>query len=146
MSSTSPLQTALGVFFEILRLFDPQPAWKWDGHGAPEHCPNALCERLCAVGSVQRRAPQIEVLELLVCPRAVHEANLTEELIARLVRERIIEPGSIWSPLCKHARHVETGLPVIFHFTSAAAYSERLKELEQFEAIRNYGQMERKAA
>lgn len=164
ISPMFPFQTALEVFLELLRHFDPRPAWGWDGSGAPEHCPNALCERICAMGSMQKRSPEVDVLELLVCPRVKslrisgelfgesREIDLTDELIARLVRKGIIEPGAVWSPSCKHARHVATGVPVIFHFTTAATYTNRLKELQPaatpLDSIRSYGDelKEQKAA
>lgn len=131
-----PRSVVESVLFELQRLFDPVPAM-----GRP----NALANRICAVGGYRRGKAEMKDLELLYVPRmaavvdpadmfgSTVEVNVTERLIDGLVKsgvfaKRLKVTGTIsaWGPWNKHAVHVPSGLPIDLFATAPENWANRL--------------------
>lgn len=124
------------VLTDLLLRLDPKPAL-----GKPQ----ALCERVCAVGGYRRGKREMKDLELLYIPEIRQEedpadmfgrkieVNVTERLWHQLVAAGVLEQrlkvdGSVsaWGAWNKHARHVASGLPVDLFAATWENYANRL--------------------
>lgn len=141
-----PRSVVLEVLIELLRMFDPRPAWSWDGNESskPVQRPHALCELVCAVGGYRRGKPEMKDLELLYIPRrltavdpgdmfgAESEVDVTEQFLAGLRAGGVLAPRlnseghEAWGPRNKLAVHVTSGLPIDLFAATAENYFNRL--------------------
>jgi DNA polymerase/3'-5' exonuclease PolX len=131
-----PRDVVEAVFADLWRLFDPAPALG---------CPDALCDRLCAVGGFRRQKREMKDLELLIIPRfrdrtdpgdlfgAPKPTNVTlayvDELVARgVLAKRAKCDGSVsaWGESNRHAQHCASGLPIDLFFATPENWFNRL--------------------
>jgi DNA polymerase/3'-5' exonuclease PolX len=131
-----PRDVVAEVFYELWRLLDPRLALG---------CPDALCERVTAVGGYRRGKREMKDLELLIIPRfrdrtdpgdlfgQSKPANVTlatfDDLVAGgVLGKRAKCDGSLsaWGDSNRHALHKASGLPIDLFFATAESWFNRL--------------------